>query len=157
MSQVIYARVPDALKEAADLYAEERSLTLTRATVDLMERGLAAATDESSIEELQQRLARTTTEKAQLEAQVQGLRAEAAALSALAQRVGQSVGTCPSCRASITGTDLLAVGTCPNCGEKLAGLIAPAPSSSSLDQSEFLMLLGALGAVVGVAFLSSKS
>lgn len=156
MTQVIYARVPDGLKAAADLYAEEKGQTLTRAVVDLLGRGLAAATDEPSVDELQQRLARLTAEKAQLEGQVHGLRAETTALSALAQRVGQTVGTCPSCHAPITGTDLLAVGQCPNCGQKLTGLISKGPSSS-LDQSEFLVLLGALGAVVGVALLGSKS
>lgn len=154
---MIYARVPESLKAAADLYAEEQGLTLTRAVVDLLERGLAAATDEPSIEELQQRLARVSAERAQLEAQLHGLRAETTALSALAQRVGQTVGTCPSCQAPITGTDLLAIGQCPNCAQKLTGLIAPAASSPGLDQSEFLVLLGALGAVVGVALLGSKS
>jgi len=157
MSQVIYARVPDNLKAAADLYANEQGVTLTRAVTDLLERGLAAATDEPSVEELQQSLARETAEKAQLHAELQGLRAEATALGALAQRVGQTVGTCPnpSCKAPITGTDLLAVGQCPKCGQKLSRLIAPSVSSSTLDQPEFLMLLGALGAVVGIALLGS--
>src|SRR5579864_732952 len=99
MSQVIYARVPDSLKSAADLYANDQGVTLTRAVTDLMERGLAAATDEPSVEELQNRLARESAEKAQLQAELQGLRAEATALTALAQRVGQTVGTCPSCKA----------------------------------------------------------
>ena len=156
MSQVIYARVPDDLKAATDVYSEEQGLTLSRAVVDLLGRGLAAATAEPSVEDLQQRLARASAEKAQLEAQLQGLRAETTALTALAQRVGQTVGTCPSCQTAITGTDLLAVGQCPNCGQKLTGLIAKG-SSSSLDQSEFLVLLGALGAVIGVALLGSKS
>lgn len=157
MSQVIYARVPDPLKEAADVYANEQGVTLTQAVIDLLERGLAAATDEVSVDELQQRLAREGAEKAQLQAELQGLRGEMAALSALAQRVSQTVGTCPSCKTPITGGDLLAVGQCPKCGQKLTGLIAPAVSSSTLDQPEFLMLLGALGAVVGVALLGSKT
>lgn len=157
MSQVIYARVADSLKAAADLYANEQGVTLTRAVADLLERGLAATTDEPSIEELQQNLARESAEKAQLQAELRGMRAEMTALGALAQRVGQTVGTCPnpSCKAAITGTDLLAVGQCPKCGQKLSGLIAPAAPSSTLDQPEFLMLLGALGAVVGVALLGS--
>jgi hypothetical protein len=45
MTQVIYARVPEALKDAADLYANERGTTLTSAVVDLLGRGLAAFSD----------------------------------------------------------------------------------------------------------------
>jgi hypothetical protein len=40
---VIYARVPVALKEAVDLYASQHGKTITGAAVDLLRRGLTAA------------------------------------------------------------------------------------------------------------------
>ena len=46
MSAVIYARVPDSLKQALHAHAAERGLTLTTALVGLVERGLQAIADE---------------------------------------------------------------------------------------------------------------
>jgi hypothetical protein len=46
---VIYPPVPVTLKEAADSYASQHGKTLTSAVVDLLERGLTAASSERSI------------------------------------------------------------------------------------------------------------
>jgi antitoxin component of RelBE/YafQ-DinJ toxin-antitoxin module len=158
MSQVIYARVPDTVKEAADAYAEDRGVTLTSAVVDLLGRGLAAASDERSIADLESKLARASAEKAQSEANLAAAMSELGGLRAFAQRAVQAVGTCPNsaCGQPITGYDLLAVGHCSHCEQTLMDLLAPRTSSSNLDQREIGLLLGALGvARVGAAIIGS--
>jgi len=158
MSQVIYARVPEALKDVAEAYATERGATLTGAVVELLERGLAAASDEHSVAELQANLARVTAEKAQIEAALKSATNELAVLRTFAQRAGLTVGTCPNkeCRLDISGYDLLGAGQCRHCGRALTSLIAPASSTSTLDQRELMLLLGALGAVLAIGYLASQ-
>lgn len=165
-TQVIYARVPAELKEAADAYAAERAETLTSAVVDLVGRGLAAATDEASVGELRDRVARLTSERAEIEADLRSARAELGTLQALTQRTRQAVGTCPnaSCRGQVTGYDLLAAGLCPSCGKALPDLLAFASgvdttgsaSIANVNERDILLLLGAVGAVVGVAYLATR-
>ena len=70
MSQVLYARLPDDLKEATDVYAGERGATLTRTVVELLRRGLTAVADEPSIEALQGNLGRLRAEKEQMETEL---------------------------------------------------------------------------------------
>jgi len=158
VSQVIYARVPDGLKEAADAYAGERGTTLTGAVVDLLERGLAAVSDEESVGDLHANLARAVAEKAQIAAALQSATNELAVLNTFAQRASVAVGKCPNpeCRKEISGYDLLGAGKCGHCGQALTSLIAPASGSSTLDQREVMVLLGALGAVLAIAYLASQ-
>ena len=153
MTQVIYARVPDTLKAAADAYSEERGVTLTSAVVDLVERGLAAVSDEKSIDTLEKKLARVAAEKAKVEAAHKTAQSELATLRAFATRAGQKIGRCPNpmCGQDITGIDLLAVGQCRQCGQALSELLAPATKTSTLDQREFGFLVGALGTVLVAA------
>jgi hypothetical protein len=155
-TEVIYARVPTALKEAADAYASQHGKTLTGAVADLLDRGLNAASDERSIGELEANLARATAEKAEAQAGLQAASAQLAALSALAQRAKRRVGTCPSCAGQITGHDLLGTGQCQECGQTLSSLIAPGPTTPTLDQRELLVLVGALGAVLAIAYIATK-
>ena len=115
MSQVIYARVPDALKEAVDAYAEERGVTLTSAVVDLLGRGMAAASDERSVADLETKLAKTTVEKAKVESKLETAMNELGGLRAFAERAAQEIGKCPKCGEPITGYDLLARGQCRHC------------------------------------------
>jgi hypothetical protein len=153
VSQVIYARVPDSLKEAAETYSGDRGVTLTSAVVDLVERGLAAVTDEKSINDLEKKMARVTAEKAKVEAEHKTAQSELATLRAFATRASQKIGRCPNptCGRDITGIDLLAVGQCRHCGQALSELLAPATQTSTLDQREFGFLVGALGAVLVAA------
>lgn len=155
-TEVIYARVPAALKEAADEYASQHGKTLTGAVAELLDRGLNAASDERSIGELEANLARVTAEKGEAEAELQAASTQLAALNALARRASRKVGTCPKCGRQITGHDLLGIGQCQECGQTLAGLIAPEPASPSLDQRELLVLVGALGAVLAIAYIAAK-
>ena len=155
-TEVIYARVPTSLKEAADAYASQQGKTLTRAVADLLGRGLNAASDERSIAQLEANLARVSAEKAEVEARLQAATTQLAALSALGQRASQRVGACPSCAKQITGHDLLATGQCGACGQTLSDLIVPERTSPSLDQRELLVLVGALGAVLAIAYVVSR-
>jgi hypothetical protein len=158
MSQVIYARVPDALKEAADTYASERGTTLTGAVVELLQRGLAAVSDEQSIGDLQANLARAVAEKAQLKFGLMSAHQELAVLKTFAQRANSPVGTCPNaeCGQEISGYDLLGVGRCRHCAQQLTSLVAPASHTSTLDQREVMVLLGALGAVLAISYLAGQ-
>jgi antitoxin component of RelBE/YafQ-DinJ toxin-antitoxin module len=154
MTQTIYARVPDAVKEAADAYADAHAMTLASAVSDLLDRGLQAAADEHSVAELERRAADLSAE---VEALQRRDRAISSAYQAIAQRTQQSVGACPSCGEEVTGHDLLVVGRCPgpSCGTSLTPLLARSKPSSGakggLDEGEFAMLLGALGLALGVA------
>src|SRR5258708_3450434 len=53
MSQVIYARVPEAVKSDVEEYADRQGVSLSSAAVDLLQRGLAAAGEERSIANLE--------------------------------------------------------------------------------------------------------
>jgi len=153
MTQVIYARVPEALKDAADLYANERGTTLTSAVVDLLGRGLAASSDERSIVELEAKLAKAEAARAESDARLAAAMNELGGLRAFAQRANLEVGQCPACSQAISGYNLMAEGRCPHCTGPLLDLLAP-PSNSSLNQREIGLLLGALGvALIGAAIL----
>lgn len=159
MSQVIYARVPDATKEAVDGYADERGVTLTSAVVDLLERGLGAVTDERSIAALEARVAQLDAEKTQVATQLRAAQTELGALGALSSRSHQVVGRCPKCKQDFTGYDLLATGRCEHCGQPLSDLLLAkkAADTSGLDANEFLLLLGALGAILAVAYIATNN
>jgi DNA repair exonuclease SbcCD ATPase subunit len=155
-TEVIYARVPKDLKEAADAYASARGSTLTKAVVDLLDRGLSGSSDDRSVAELEQNLAQVRAEKAAAEAELSAAKTELSAVQSFAQRANRAVGSCPRCGKPITGYDLLGSGECPHCSQALASLIAPTGESSTLDQRELMFLVGALGAVLGIAYLASK-
>jgi hypothetical protein len=160
MTQVIYARVPESLKDAADAYSEECGVTLTSAVVDLLGRGLAAVSDEKSIGDLEAKLALVSADKAKVEAHLASATSELGALRAFAQRAAQNVGSCPNpgCQQTITGYELLALNQCGHCKQPLMDLLAPKSNKSTLDQREIGVLLGALGAaLLGVAIVAAAS
>jgi len=158
MSQVIYARVPEILKESAEEFASDQGLTLTSAIVNLMQTGLETVANDRSISKLESRLAQSENQRAAIEAELRVAENELAGLRSFILRAKQiRVGKCPTspCHEEITGFDLLS-GQCHKCGGSLLDLLAP-PSSSSLEQREIGMLVGALGAIlVGAVILGSK-
>jgi hypothetical protein len=161
MSQTIYARVPDAIKDAAEAHAVANSVTLASAVSELLDRGLQAVADERSIAELERRAAELTVE---VEALRQRDQAVSSAYQALAQRIAQPVGACSRCGGPVTGHDLLVVGRCPkpDCSASLSELLSRPPSTvaeskGGLDDGEFKMLLGALGLALGIAYLSQHA
>lgn len=157
MSQTIYARVPDHVKEATDAHAAASGTTLANAVADLLDRGLQAAADARSIDELEQRVVVLSSEVHRLRQRDQAM---SAAYQALAQRTAQPVGRCPACGNTVTGHDLLITGGCPHpgCGASLAPLLETGtdekPTKGSLDDGEFKLLLGALGVALGIAYLT---
>jgi antitoxin component of RelBE/YafQ-DinJ toxin-antitoxin module len=153
-TEVIYARVPETLKDEAEAQAEERGVTLTTAVVDLLERGLASLSDERSVAKLESRVAKLSEEKTDVERELDTARV---ALDALRARTEQTLGTCPQCHMPITGYDVLVSSRCSNCGKGLLAALFPAELASGLDMREFLPLLAAVGALVGVAYLATKS
>jgi rubrerythrin len=165
LSAVIYARVPDSLKQALHAHAGERGLTLTTAVVELVERGLEAIADEQSVTELDAKLAAASRELERTRGRLQeaelGLqtarereRLTARTYSALAERARQQLGSCPQCRAPVRGCDLLVAGRCPNCGKALTSLLLPTPRAN-FARDEYLALVGALGVLVGLALAST--
>jgi antitoxin component of RelBE/YafQ-DinJ toxin-antitoxin module len=160
MSQTIYARVPDHVKEAADAHASSRGMTLANAVSELLDLGLQATADARSIGELERR-------NAELTAEVEHLRlrdhAVSSAYQALAQRTAQPVGLCPECGNRVSGHDLLVRGSCPDpeCGASLAPLLSAPPTAKptkgSLDDGEFKLLLGALGVALGIAYITQQA
>ena len=156
-TQVIYARVPAAFKREADAYAEVRGATLTRAVVELLQKGLAVTDEESTVAELRARVDQLSAEKETLEARLHTAEAELGAVRSLAQRIRRPIGKCPACDSSISGYELLGSGQCEKCQADLSHLILPLPEAkSTLNQRELLILVGALGAVLGIAYLASK-
>lgn len=160
MSEVIYARVPGAVKADVEVYADQHGVSLSSAAVDLLQRGLAAAGEERSIANLETKLAKVTGDKVALEARLQVAANEVAALRSFAQRAAATtVGSCPNCRSPISGLDLLGRGMCGNCQTSLLDLLAPTGAAPQpvLDDRAVGALVGALGIVViAAAVLGSK-
>jgi rubrerythrin len=164
-TEVIYARVPSATKEAAEAHAAARGITLTNAVSELLDRGLQAISDEPSVTELDRRigqlqhqLAAADLERREAEMTVRALREREAALAsayqALAERTAQSIGACPHCGQPVSGHDLLVTGRCGSCSGGLVSLITPAKQSKgALDETEFKVLLGAVGLALAMALV----
>jgi len=167
MSQVIYARVSEDLKGAVDSYATEQGVTLTAAVSDLLAQGLEAVAEAPVVADLRRRYEVVSESLRQQETKVATARSELAALRGLTIRALQQVGVCPTCQEPITGYDLLSTGTCPKCAAKLptpwnSGTETDGSSSSSLvrakglNDRDVLLLLGAVGAVVALAYLAGQ-
>ena len=165
-TQVIYARVPEDIKAAADTYASERDISLTAAVVELLDQGLRASAAGESPDELRLRLARTDADNAQLAADLRAATAELGTLRALSERAGSPIGSCSNCAHLLTGYDLLAAGRCAHCDTTLPDIWtlatgrpnpAATQAASSFNDRDLLLLLGAVGAVVGAAYLISRS
>ncbi len=157
MSQTIYARVPDEVKQAVERFASDQDLTLANTVAILLDRGLQAVGDESSIAALQRRVAE---QDADLRVLHERDRTTSSAYQALAQRTTQPVGSCPACGSRISGQDLLVSGQCsnPQCGASLTPLLGigtdGALGKGGLNDADLKVLLGALGLLLGIALLS---
>jgi hypothetical protein len=149
MSQVIYARVPDTVKEDVEGYADVHGLTLSSAAVDLLQRGLAAAAEEKSITNLETKVAKLNADKVSLEAKLSVATTETSAFRSFAQRASTTnVGACPSCSKPISGLDLLGTGRCSQCQTSLLDLLAPQKAKPLLDERAVGALVGALGVIL---------
>lgn len=164
MSAVLYTRVPAQLKEAVDAHARANALTLTSAVASLLEHGLEAAANASSIADLERRCQELSNSLVEARAQLGTAQAQTAAVAAqlamreaaernLGERLGQPIGACPSCRREICGSDVLVVGACPNCQHGLSSLLEP---KSGLNQTEYLLLVGAIGLLLAMALTQPR-
>lgn len=159
---VVYARIASGLKGQVEAYASEHGITLTAAVVDLLERGLEAASNAASLEQLRDRiveqdhqLSAARVELAEATATLSSLRERERGLRTLAQRAEQTLGPCPHCSKPVSGFDVLITGHCPSCTRGLTSVLV-GPQMKGLDQTELLLLLGALGIVLGAAYLGTK-
>jgi antitoxin component of RelBE/YafQ-DinJ toxin-antitoxin module len=162
MSQVIYARVPDEVKDAADAFAEEHGMSLTGAVVHLLGSGLSASKEERSFAEVTAELQQLRNQLVHAQSQFEAVNQQMETLQRLVQRTQHPIGSCPHCHQPITGMDLLALGVCSHCKESLTDLLDLANSSSvdatngGINDKELLMLLATLGALIGVVYITTK-
>jgi antitoxin component of RelBE/YafQ-DinJ toxin-antitoxin module len=154
-TQVLYARVEEDLKAEVDEFAKSRGVTITSALTDLVTRGLAAISEEESISRLEMQLVQARTEQTNLLSELRASKIEGDTVRALTQRSNHPIGNCVACGVTFSGYELLAVGQCSN-GHPLAEALSLSPKASSTDQRDFLLFLGALGAVLGVAYLATR-
>lgn len=164
MSQVLYTRVPAWLKEAVDVHARAHALTLTSAVASLLERGLEAEANASSVADLERRAQESSNELVATRAELAEARAEAATLSAqmamregaernLAERLAQPIGACPNCNKQVRGYDVLVAGACSQCQQGLSSLLE---LRSGLNQTEYLLLIGAIGLLLAMALTQPR-
>jgi len=150
------------LKEALDTFAEDRGTTLTTAVVDLIERGLDSVTNARSIADLEQKAVKCAAElrhtrarlgeaEARLQTAMEREQMNSHAYKVLAERAQQELGRCPACTDPVRGYDVLVTGSCPNCSQTLTPLVTPANKTEGLNQTDYLVLLGAVGLLVGAA------
>lgn len=164
---ILYVRIPPALKRQLETYKNARAETLTAAVTDLLGRGLASVANAASVEELEvkasgfeQELALTRIQLAEANAALRALSGREQELKTLGERAELPVGSCPFCHREVRGSDVLLTQRCPNpnCGRGLTSLLlGGGASSKDLDRTELLVLLGALGIIVGAAYLQSKA
>jgi hypothetical protein len=166
VSTVVYARVPDALKQALAARARERGLSLTAALVALLERSLDASEEErareregelaASAAELERTRARLAEAEAALALAREREQLTASTYRALAERARGELASCPQCRKPLRGYDLLVSGHCASCKRALTTLLTPRAQLGAPDKDEYLALLGALGGLVGLALAQTS-
>jgi hypothetical protein len=166
VSSVVYARVPDPLKQALAARARERGLSLTAAVVALLERGLDASEEEragererelaASARELEQTRAQLAEAELRLQAAQEREELIARTYRALAERARHELALCPQCGKPLRGSDLLVSGHCPHCERAITTLLTPSAQTGAPDRDAYLALLGALGGLVALALASSS-
>ncbi len=165
----VYARIPDELKSAIDTYAMGRHIKLTAAMVELMEIGLESVQNATTVAALEQRLSAATEQAADAHAlaeQAENARAalqdmlngQTEAYALVGGRLSQPIGLCPTCKKPISGRDLVVSNACGNCTASLSALLDPKTraAGSTLNGTEYLLLIGAIGLLVGMAMAQSK-
>jgi hypothetical protein len=162
MTEVVYLRVSEQLKEALAARANEQGSSQNQAASELIELGLAASDHDRARGRLEAKLAATNTELAQTRARLEqaelGLReagkrerTTSRLQRALAQRAHQQLAACPQCRTPLRGSDYLVTGHCPNCQRPITNLLTPKPQTGAPNKDEYLALLGALGGLLSLA------
>lgn len=110
----------------------------------------------ASASELERTRARLAEAEATLALAREREQITASSFRALAERARHKLAVCPQCRKPLRGSDLLVSGHCPNCERAITTLLTPRPQTGAPDKDEYLALLGALGALVGLALASTS-
>jgi hypothetical protein len=163
--EVIYARVPPALKADVATYAERTGVNLNSAVADLLECGLemrafelADAGPEHKLADLRETISKLETtlatqgrELSRLEGQRQDF---AAAAEGATARLEQAVARCPACRQPVSGSDVLVRGVCQRCHKPLSSLLTD--DRVQLNQSDYMVLIGAVGVLLALSLWQAK-
>jgi hypothetical protein len=128
-TESLYLRTSSALREDAQQFGEDRGLTLSSALAVLVERGLEAVTDETSVATLERRVQVLSTDLAVLSERDRNWRAIFNSLQAQLQTL--PVGRCPACQQAVTAHDQFLARRCPwpDCREPLVQVL-PLPTPS---------------------------
>ena len=145
-TETIYVRVPESTKAAAKDYAESNGMTLTGAISELLDRGLESVENEESVARLQAQLQTKDLQLKETEARVHGLQA----LSTT------PLGVCATCKSVITAVDVLVHGKCPKGHALRVPDASDKPQGSGLDDNQALILIGAVGLLLGALALSNS-
>jgi rRNA maturation protein Nop10 len=145
----VYFRVSPRVREDAERFGVERSLTLSSALASLVERGLEAVGSEESVRVLEAKAQGVGQELAVLQERDRGWQTMFNSLQGQLQTL--RVGKCPKCGKSVTAFDQLLARRCPACGEAMEQVVVE-------QAEEFPPALAALvGAVGGLLFgIASK-
>jgi hypothetical protein len=140
----LYFRTSPKVREDAELFAEERSLTLSAALAALVERGLESVGSEGSIRALEAKAQKLGQDLAVLQERDRGWQTMFNSLQGQLKTL--RVGKCPECKQSVTAFDQMLVRKCPACGKPMQQVVVE-------QADEFPPALAALvGAVGGLLF-----
>lgn len=154
-TESLYFRASPKLREDVEQLGEERGLTLSSALAVLVERGLEAVANDSSVVRLERRVSSLTQDLAVYQERDRNWRAWFDSLQGQMRAV--RVGTCPRCQQVVTAFDQFFARACPwpNCGEALQQVLPP-PKADEFPPA-VAGLFGALGGFLfGVAASQSK-
>ena len=146
-TETIYVRVPEEIKIAAKAYADGNGMTLTGGISDLLDRGLEAVENDVSVARLQTQLAEKDIQLRDTETRLQGLQA----LSTT------PLGVCGTCKSVITAVDVLVRGQCAEGHALRAPDGSDRPQGSGLTENQQLILIGAVGLVLGALALANST
>ena len=154
--------MPDTLKVSIDAFAEERGTTLSATIADRivtsplppyhLAPGPASA---KVVKKMTQSLEVARAKEADLGSRLKSAETELQVVKTLGERAEQKIGRCPECQCDISGIDVLAKFKRPSQGHSLVSLIFP--PTPQLSQRDTMLLLGALGAVLGIALIAGRS
>lgn len=116
-TESLYFRGSQTLRDDAASYGEARGLTLSSALAVLVERGLEAATNESSVRGLEQKVQRLEKEVAVYRERDRNWQALFESLQGQLRTLG--VGKCPLCHKDVTAFDYFLARECPSCHKPL--------------------------------------
>ncbi len=139
----LYFRGSPKLRDDAEQFGVERTLTLSSALATLVERGLEAVGNEDSVRALEVTAQARAQELAVLRERDRGWQTMFNSLQGQLQTL--KVGKCPHCRKAVTAFDQLLARRCPSCEQSMQQVV--------VDQAEefppaLAALVGALGGLL---------